>query len=109
MIPYIYIKHLNERNLLDLCEKMGVHKKSTIIAVTAELGLYPLLIDLLTYSAKYWLYLCNTGIDSIAKNRILTHKSQVTNFKPEQHYLENIGYISPYQKFGKNHDTLYRH
>jgi hypothetical protein len=76
-----YIKRLNDRNLLDLCEKLpleriqikfckyllGVHRKSTDIAVRAELGVYPVLIELLTHSAKYWLHLCNMKQTSLVK------------------------------------------
>ena len=80
-----YIKRLNDRNLLNLCDKLplekiqtkfcryilGVHKKSTNIATRSELGLYPLLLDLLTHSAKYWIQLCNTGIDRLVKRAYL--------------------------------------
>ena len=72
--PY-FIKDINSENLLSLADKLpmekihtkfckfllGVNRKATNIAVRAELGRRPVLIDLMVHGAKYWLHL--TGFD----------------------------------------------
>lgn len=46
---------------------LGVHRKSVNAAVRAELGRRPLLLELLSHSAKYWLQLCKASPESFAK------------------------------------------
>ena len=80
--PY-FIKNLNNTNLLSLAEKLpmekihlkfckfilGVNRKTTNIAVRAELGRRPILLDLITHSTTYCLYITKLIIIIINKKR----------------------------------------
>ncbi len=46
---------------------LGVNKKATNIAVRAELDRRPILIELLNYSTKYWLHLCDLDLKHLVK------------------------------------------
>lgn len=118
-----YIKRLNETNLLDLCEKLplekiqtkfcryilGVHRKSTNIAVRAELGKYPLLTDILTHSAKYWIQLCNTGIDSMVKKAYLDSYTSKDRLSTWATHIQTLWTHFGLSEIWNNQGTHYRH
>ena len=87
-----YAKNINDNNFLSLCEKfpaeklhtkfcrylLGVSRKTTNIAVRAELGRLPLLTSLLPYAAKYWLQLCDLNGNRLVNDAhldLITHVS----------------------------------
>ena len=49
---------------------LGVHRKATNSAVRGELGSYPLLIDMVCNSNKYWTHLHNVNQNSIVYKSI---------------------------------------
>ena len=44
---------------------LGVHRKSSIVAIRGELGLFPLYIECIVQSIKYWLRLAAMGPTSL--------------------------------------------
>ena len=72
------------------------------------MGLYPLLIDLLTHSAKFWLHLCNTGIDSIAKKAHIDSCS-INKFQTWATLIRKLWIHFSLPEIWNNHGTLYRH
>ena len=43
---------------------LGVHSKTTNLAVYAELGKFPLISQVSTFVAKYWLRICSTHLNN---------------------------------------------
>ena len=82
--PFL-LKGLNSNNFYHLCERvaietthvkfckyvLGVHRKATNAAVRAELGSYPLLIETICKSVKYWIHLQNTKENSLISKCLL--------------------------------------
>ncbi len=76
---------INESNFMKLCDStcfeklhvkfckfvLGVGRKATNSAVKGELGRYPLLVNLLSHSAKYWLRLCSHDTSSLVHKAYL--------------------------------------
>lgn len=99
--PY-FIKGLNADNFLALGDKLplekihtkfcrfilGVNKKTTNIAVRAELGRRPILVDLVAHSAKYWMHLVTLNSD------ILVHKAYIDMLKSYSSAPNWVGHIN---------------
>ena len=114
-----YIKNLDDRNLLDICEKLPLGKIQTkfcryILGVTRNLPILQLgqswvyIHCLLTHSAKYWLHLCNTGIDSIAKKAHIDSCS-INKFQTWATLIRKLWIHFSLPEIWNNHGTLYRH
>jgi hypothetical protein len=82
--PFAF-KTLNDSNFLHLSNKpiiediniklckylLGVHRKACNLAVTGELGRFPLIIDAFSLCFKNWQRVCNLNTDSIVKKSYL--------------------------------------
>ena len=96
------LKNLNSSNLLSLCNTadieqinikfgkylLGVHRKTTNLAVSGELGRHPLLIDALYHSLNNWTRICNLSVDSIVKKSYLD--SLISNFGKTNSWCSSI-------------------
>ena len=83
-----FLKGLNVKNFAQICDRalpedihnkfckylLGVHRKATNAAVKAELGSFPILIDMLCGTVKYWLHLQNSDPASLRFKCLLEKK-----------------------------------
>ena len=116
--PFFFLK-FSKDNLLKLSEDLlienvqtkfckyilGVHRKSTNIAVKSELGRFPLAIDLLHYSVKYQLALCKYDTNTFADQSLLecyklTSQGKNNWLKPIKLIIENLGFGETWNNFG---------
>ena len=58
---------------------LGVHSKSTNIAVTAELGRYPILFDIYSQIIMYWNRLHSNNLNPILKDSLECNMKMITN------------------------------
>ena len=89
---------------------LGVHRKSTNAAVTAELGSFPILIEQLCGAVKYWLHLQGSNQDNlvykcllenytlcrIGKPCWLVHIKHILNFASMQETWCNVSGAQPH-------------
>lgn len=120
-IPY-FCKNLNENNLFQLCDKLcmeklqlkfcryllGVHRKSSSVAVRSELGRYPLLIHLLTFSVKYWLNVCDYNLNSFARKAYLDSYSNSFNCLNWANIVQRLLTINAMNETWHNQGSKYK-
>ena len=73
-----------------LRQVLGLHKKSSTLAMLAEAGKYPISVKVFTCIVKYWIRLCT------CKNRLLiaARQSNLTeNIKGKQNWLKIVEYL----------------
>ena len=88
----LILKKLNTSNFMNICETahieklniklckylLGVGRKTTNAAVRGELGRYPLLLNVLVHSFKYWTRTCTLQIESLVRKSYL--ENLITDF-----------------------------
>ena len=82
--PLLCMK-LNDSNFMRICDSttiekvniklckyiLGIGKKNTNAAARGEIGRYPLLINILTHSFKFWMRTCTLPIESLVRKSYL--------------------------------------
>ncbi len=58
---------------------LGVNNKSTNIAISAELGLYPLILEIINTAFKYWFRMSNTRTNSLLHDSYKSNMQSVRN------------------------------
>ena len=73
-----------------LRQVLGVHKKSSTIAILAETGKYPICVKIFTHIVKYWVRLCTCENDLLsAARQSITDE----NVKDNQNWLKIVNYL----------------
>jgi hypothetical protein len=88
---------------------LGVHRKATNIAVRAELGLYPVLVELLIHSAKYWIQLCDTGLVTWVKKAYLDSYILKDKSHTWATHIQKLWTHFSLNEIWNNHGTRHRH
>ena len=114
-----FLKGLNVNNFAQICDRalpedihnkfckylLGVHRKATNAAVKAELGSFPILIDMLCGSVKYWLHLQNSDPASLRFKCLLENYELCRNekncwIKYVRDLLNNAGFQETWTNVG---------
>lgn len=118
--PY-FIKNLNAMNLLSLGDKLpvekvhlkfckfllGVNRRTTNIAVRAELGRRPILLDLIIHSTNYWIYITKLDPERLVyKTYLDLYSANTANWA---NYVKNIWHLFDLSSIWSNQGTKYRH
>ena len=99
------LKGLNDNNLMALCNKptvesihvkfckyiLGVHRKATNAAVIAELGSYPIMIEIACKAVKFWIHLQNYNQNSLVFKCLLENYDQF--YKGKDCWIKSISKI----------------
>ena len=118
-----FVKDLNMEHFLSLADKLplekvhmkfcrfilGVHKKATNIAVRAELGRRPVLIDLVVHSAKYWMHLGTVNPDIFVRKAYIDMHTLHVSMPNWVGHVSNIWTRFNLLEVWVNQGTKYKH
>ena len=90
---------------------LGVNRKATNIAVRAELGRRPLLVDLVVQSAKYWLHLVTpgSGVSGLVNDAYIDMHRLHKDMPNWASHICNVWNTFALSEVWTNHGTKYRH
>ena len=95
-------KEVNQVTLGFIRQLLGVNKKSTNIAVLAEIGKYPICIKIFGRIIKYWARI------STSKNQLLAESykaSMIENINGRQHWLKFVDFLTETVSLGDEPNT----
>jgi len=80
-------KYDHEKIHLRFCRQiLGVHRKSTILPVLAELGRFPITFNIITQTISFWLHII--GSDSNSYKKLIYQSTNYVNQSPQNDFVQ---------------------